>query len=334
MSRRRAASLSPGEGNRVAADFQAAVLASPFDMQVFEPYMAFLRQVVDPPSIPDVAALRQYPGLAGDLLPREADKEAEAVTILWLSGDEESREVRDRAIDAVHAALAGVDGVTLTGLPVMGHDADMAVDSELPKLLLIAAALVAGYLLIHFRKLSSTILALTPAVLGLAVLGMVARFCGIKLNMVNLVALPLLIGIDVDYGIYLVSLGRDRTALAGGAPRGGGLRNVDDLRVCVADADQRAGDAVAGAGGGGGSGQLPGRGAVGSVPDPGGRWRRCGNGRKNKGENGRCDGNLAGKRGGGAVGLGVLRAFTPRSRRRAVSGGRWFRAPPMRLNRR
>jgi predicted RND superfamily exporter protein len=34
------------------------------------------------------------------------------------------------------------------------------------------------------------------------------RCAGIKLNLINFIALPLLIGIDVDYGIYLVSLAR------------------------------------------------------------------------------------------------------------------------------
>jgi predicted RND superfamily exporter protein len=36
----------------------------------------------------------------------------------------------------------------------------------------------------------------------------VMRLGGIKLNMVNLVAAPLLIGINIDYGIFLVSLAR------------------------------------------------------------------------------------------------------------------------------
>ena len=37
---------------------------------------------------------------------------------------------------------------------------------------------------------------------------------GREWNLINLVALPLLIGIDVDYGIYLVSLARGPAALA------------------------------------------------------------------------------------------------------------------------
>jgi predicted RND superfamily exporter protein len=35
------------------------------------------------------------------------------------------------------------------------------------------------------------------------------RLCGQKLNMMNLAAVPLLVGICVDYGIFLVSLARD-----------------------------------------------------------------------------------------------------------------------------
>jgi hypothetical protein len=104
--------------------------------------------------------------------------------------------------------LQGVQGATLTGLPVVGHDAESALGRELSQLLLAAVTLVAGYLLLHFRRLADMLLSLLPAAVGLAILAAIVRLAGIRLNMINLVALPLLIGIDVDYGIYLVSLAR------------------------------------------------------------------------------------------------------------------------------
>src|SRR6185437_4062213 len=51
-------------------------------------------------------------------------------------------------------------------------------------------------------------LALAPTLFSFLVLLAVMHLAGQKLNMINLVAVPLLIGIDVDYGIFLVSLAR------------------------------------------------------------------------------------------------------------------------------
>src|SRR5204863_3489592 len=62
--------------------------------------------------------------------------------------------------------------------------------------------------LVHFRSIAATLLAMVPLVFSLACLVALMRLTGQKLNMMNLVAIPLLIGIDVDYGIYLVSLAR------------------------------------------------------------------------------------------------------------------------------
>src|SRR5207249_4300295 len=49
-----------------------------------------------------------------------------------------------------------------------------------------------------------------PTVFGIICLLAFMRLAGQKLNMINLIAFPLLIGIDVDYGIFLVSAARRR----------------------------------------------------------------------------------------------------------------------------
>jgi uncharacterized protein len=72
----------------------------------------------------------------------------------------------------------------------------------------LALLLVLVYVLVHFRSPRDALLSLTTATFGLVVLLAVTRVAGVRLNMVNLVALPLLIGMTVDYGIFLVSLAR------------------------------------------------------------------------------------------------------------------------------
>jgi predicted RND superfamily exporter protein len=95
-------------------------------------------------------------------------------------------------------------------LSVAVHDAEQTVWRELPRLTLAAIALITVYLLLHFRNLGDTLLALLPAVFGMIVAAAALGLAGQKLNMVNLVAIPLLVGIDVDYGIFLVNAARLR----------------------------------------------------------------------------------------------------------------------------
>jgi uncharacterized protein len=203
----RTSAPSAGDADRVVADFQAALRAAGFSATAFEGYAAFLHRLAEPRQPPDLPVLRQYPALARDLLPRDPGR-PEAVTLVFFRGDQENRIALDAAIDSVQDALHGIAGATLTGLPIISQHAEQAVGTELPRLLFIAAALVAAYLLLHFRDVARTCLSLLPACFGFAVLAAMARWGGVRLNMINLIALPLLIGIDVDYGIYLVSLAR------------------------------------------------------------------------------------------------------------------------------
>jgi predicted RND superfamily exporter protein len=197
------------------ADFSAVVAASRFNPKAYAPYAEFLRTALSPRDVPTVATLLPYRQLARGVLPSAAFEPggappppAEAITLMFLDRPAESRAERDAAIAAARAALADLPGATLTGLTVIGHDTEDAVRRDLPKLFGIAAALVVGYLLLHFRSLRDTLLSAAPTAFSLLCLLAVMRLAGQKLNMINLVALPLLIGIDVDYGIFLVSLAR------------------------------------------------------------------------------------------------------------------------------
>jgi uncharacterized protein len=140
-----------------------------------------------------------------------ASAPTEAITLVFVRNPlDRDRASRDEAIAQVRAALRGVDGATVTGLGVVAHDAEQTVRTELPRLILAAVVIVALYLAIHFRNLADALLSLVPAIFGMLVAAAVLRLMGQKLNMVNLVAVPLLIGIDLDYGIFLVTLSRTK----------------------------------------------------------------------------------------------------------------------------
>ena len=74
--------------------------------------------------------------------------------------------------------------------------------------IVVAVLARAIYLGIHFRSIADATLAMLPAAFGMLTAMALLRLMGEHLNMLNLVAVPLLIGIDVDYGIFLVNAAR------------------------------------------------------------------------------------------------------------------------------
>jgi predicted RND superfamily exporter protein len=135
---------------------------------------------------------------------------AEAITLVFLRDPIERRETRDAAVAAVREALRDVPGATLTGLSVLNHDTEATVRRDLPRLVAVSVALVVVYLLLHFRNAVDGLLSVLPALFGLACLLAFMRLSGQRLNMINLIAFPLLIGIDVDYGVFVVAAARRR----------------------------------------------------------------------------------------------------------------------------
>ena len=134
----------------------------------------------------------------------------EAITVVRLQAPLSDRFHRDRVIEEVRDALDGLSGVTLTGMSVVGHDTERLIRRDLSRLLGVAAILVAGWLLLYFRSFVHAMLAFLPAAFGLAALLAIMTLFGMRLNMVNLIGLPLLVGIGVDDGIFLVSLTKRR----------------------------------------------------------------------------------------------------------------------------
>ncbi|HEY8667241.1 MAG TPA: MMPL family transporter [Tepidisphaeraceae bacterium] len=201
------------DAEAVVANFQSIIADSIFDESAYQKYAEFLRILLTRRKPPDAQDLIQNPGIAKLFLPRSAFAPAappptEAMTLVFVDNAMNQRAERSRVINGVRGLLADLPGATLTGLSVVGADAEIAVRRDLPKLFFIAVALVALYLLFHFRNLSDALLTLIPTIFSLLCRLALARLIDQKLNMANLLSIPLLIGIDIDYGIFLVSLAR------------------------------------------------------------------------------------------------------------------------------
>ena len=199
------------DAGRVLEDFRAAVADSPFNPAVYEDYEAFLDRLLDPGPAPTLATLREAVGPAGigRLLPT-ADEGSigESIVVARLGVPLNDRDRRNEAIATIRSLVADVPSATVTGLSVIGHDTEVQLRTALVRLLVVALGAVAVFLLIVFRSFRDAGLALLPVAFAVTCLPAIMMLTGDRFNMINLVGLPLLIGIAVDDGIMLVSIAR------------------------------------------------------------------------------------------------------------------------------
>jgi predicted RND superfamily exporter protein len=201
--------------DRVLIDFHTSLSTSIFDPAAFKPYETFLRHLLTQSAPPAIPSLLPYKKLGETILPKTAflptaPPPTEAITLVFFNKSLDDADSRDSAIASIRASLSDLPTTTLTGISVLGHDAQLTVHRDLPRLILLAVAIIVAYHFLHFRSVPDAILALLPTFFSLIFLLAFLRITHQKINMMNLVAFPLLIGINVDYGIFLISSVRRR----------------------------------------------------------------------------------------------------------------------------
>ena len=186
---------------RVVSDFRAAVADSSFDAHAFDAYAAFLPTLLKPAVSPTIADLRRYPDLAQTMLPSTAGR-IEATAAIFPKSEPKTPADVAVFIDDVRAKLRGIDGVSLTGMAVLGSDTRHAVSRDAPRVAITALVAVTFFLLWHLRSLPLALLTILPTMFSFACVLIAMRLLGFGLNAVNLVMFPLLLGVTVDYGIF------------------------------------------------------------------------------------------------------------------------------------
>jgi predicted exporter len=231
----RVAQTGPAYAQHVLADFDAVVAESSFDAGSFAAYRQFLQTLLTQTAPPGIDALKLAPQIRSAFVPHdglEDSKPLQAITLVLTRDALDQRIDRERVVDALRAALADLPGATLTGMAVISHDTELAIHRDIPRLFGIAIVVVAVYLLFHFRSVVDTLLALSPTFFSLACLLGAMEITGQRLNLVSFVAIPLLIGLDVDYGIFMVGLarsGKDGTRMVDRLSRG-----AEAILICAA----------------------------------------------------------------------------------------------------
>jgi predicted RND superfamily exporter protein len=202
--------LASADASTLLANFDAALNASVFDPAAYTGYRSFLARMLASRTPPTLADLAAFPSLSQRLLPLNAAGQPATRTLLIARLDSplRDRDRRGQVISTLRAALASTPEATLAGLPAVSAELEEATRDGLPQSILISVALVLIWLTIVFRRVSDVLLALVPLVgAGLFTLFFMMA-TNIAFNPINSIAIPLLDGIAVDAGVFLVSVAR------------------------------------------------------------------------------------------------------------------------------
>lgn len=222
---RRLRTLEAINPDRTVAEFDAAIEASAFEPDAYKGYRGFLRTLVSSREAPGVDDVLRYRPVAERLFPTAVltggKPPTSTVLIVRLSRPLTDRVQRKAAVETLTAAVAPFPGVTVAGIAAVSEELEAAAREGLPQSIAISFVLVVTWLLIVFRRPLDVLLALVPLVFagGATVLFIIA--VGQRFNPINSVAIPLLDGIAVDAGVFLVSAWR-----AHGATRAGLLLHL------------------------------------------------------------------------------------------------------------
>jgi predicted RND superfamily exporter protein len=188
---------------RIRATFTKAVAAEGLRAEAFEPGLKLLESAVSlsqPIGLADFAGNQQTKILI-DRYVTKTNRGWRAAVYLYPPANRWRREAPPEALRMVerlgpHAQIAGVNMVNETVRAMVLRDAWIAG--------ILGVVLVAIILWIDFRSLRSVLLAMTPLLVGITLMmgGMVVL--DIQMNFINIFVTTMIIGIGVDYGIYIL----------------------------------------------------------------------------------------------------------------------------------
>ena len=122
----------------------------------------------------------------------------------------------DRPDDIVRLLQEGVlpDGAVLVSQSVFADQLAQEIAADFYRFMSLAGVVVIVLLAILFRRWTDVVFALLPALTGLLVLLGGMALLGLELNLFNLIASLLIIGLGVDYGIFMVCHGQSKEDLS------------------------------------------------------------------------------------------------------------------------
>lgn len=224
VAARRARDLESLDVEGIVAGVEREILSSEFNPEAFEGYTDFLRRLLTTKVAPSVAEVLRHSEISRLVLPAASVDDPsippqQAIVLVHATNTASVRSERARMIGRVRSLLGDTPGATLTGLIVVSHDFELAARRDLARYGLLSVTLVVMWLCLLLRRIRDVLLAMVPVVVAFLGVFAVMSVMGERLNPVSVVAFPLLAGIAVDSGIFLVATAR------------AAARDVSDVRV-------------------------------------------------------------------------------------------------------
>ncbi|MDF1580911.1 MAG: MMPL family transporter [Desulfuromonadales bacterium] len=191
-------------GQQIVATLQAEAARLGFSAQAFAPFSARLHAAIEPITVDFYRQLGF--GEAFDAL---FFAEKDMLRTLTLLPDS----------PPVLAALTTIESDSATRLvsPTrFRSEISAAIEDDFLRFISLAAVLIVTLLLLLFRDLRKVVLALVPVVSGLLGMFGVMATLGVEFNLFNIIATILVIGLGVDYGIFMVCREDEKSDLGTG----------------------------------------------------------------------------------------------------------------------
>ena len=169
-----------------------------FTEAAFEPFVAGLDQTCEPIKVDSLVRW----GL-GDLVDSLTLQNGTNTQLITLIPDQPD------LIERLEPELAKLPGVTLVSQGRFGRELSREIAVDFANFIFYAGVAVLLLLLVLFRRLSDVVLALLPVLTGLLVMFGGMSWLGLEMNLFNVIATILIIGLGVDYGIFMVCHSRE-----------------------------------------------------------------------------------------------------------------------------
>jgi len=183
--------------------FQSSGQNLGFTAAAFTP---FWTMVDDAPAALDLELLQSW-GL-GRMLDGLVLKSEQGYQILTLLPDSAP------LIQTLESKLDSLDGLTLVSQSRFGRQLSSEIGADFSRFISLAGLIVLLLLIVLFRCLTEVFLALLPVLSGLLVMFGCMGWLGLDMNMFNVIASILIIGLGVDYGIFMVCHNQQEIDLA------------------------------------------------------------------------------------------------------------------------
>jgi len=182
-----------GRAQKLADDLAREGGAYGFSQLAFAPFLATLSA---PPPAATLEGLRSA-GM-GELVDSLVIRTPQAVRVLTLVPD------TPKLVAALSEDLKSLPGIHLVSQSRFGDSVGRAIIHDFTHYLALTSVLVLVLLIAIFRSPSRVLLVLVPVATGLICMLGIMGMCGLEFNIFNIAATILIIGLCVDYGIFMV----------------------------------------------------------------------------------------------------------------------------------